>query len=94
MQGQDRHHMDQEAKDEKYKNLPGVRTGTTALGLVEHRGNQPFFHVPVFTTPIPKNGKFVTRNPNPLRGEGPSILWTRLAYNTKVGYGISCFLAA
>ena len=73
MQGQDRHHMDQEEKDEKYKNLPGVRTGTTALGLVEHRGNQPFFHVPVFTTPIPKNGKFVTRNPNPLRGFAASL---------------------
>ena len=73
MQGRDRHHMDQEEKDERYKNLPGVRTGTTALGLVEHRGNQPFFHVPVFTTPIPKNGKFVTRNPNPLRGFAASL---------------------
>ena len=73
MQGRDRHHIDQEEKDERYKNLPGVRTGTTALGLVEHRGNQPFFHVPVFTTPIPKNGKFVTRNPNPLRGFAASL---------------------
>ena len=71
MQGRERHHMQQE--DERYKNLPGVRTGTTALGLVEHRGNQPFFHVPVFTTPIPKNGKFVTRNPNPLRGFAASL---------------------
>ena len=73
MQGRDRHHIEQEEKDERYKNLPGVRTGTTALGLVEHRGNQPFFHVPVFTTPIPKNGKFVTRNPNPLRGFAASL---------------------
>jgi len=73
MQGRDRHHIEQGEKDERYNNLPGVRTGTTALGLVEHRGNQPFFHVPVFTTPIPKNGKFVTRNPNPLRGFAASL---------------------
>ena len=56
-----------------YHRLPGVQTGTTALGLVEHRGNQPIFHVPIFTTPIPKNGKFVTRNPDPLRGFAASL---------------------
>lgn len=51
-----------------YNSLPGVKTGTTAVGLVEHRDNsQPLFHVPVFTTPIPKNGQFLNLNPNPLR---------------------------
>ena len=50
-----------------YDKLPGVKTGTTAVGLVEHRdGNQPLFHVPIFTTPIPKNGKFINLNSNPL----------------------------
>lgn len=56
-----------------YQHLAGVQTGTTALGLVEHRGNQPFFHVPVFTTPIPKNGKFITTNENRLRGFAASL---------------------
>ena len=51
----------------QYDELPGVKTGTTAVGLVEHRdGNQPLFHVPIFTTPIPKNGKFINLNSNPL----------------------------
>lgn len=52
-----------------YRNLPGVKTGTTAVGLVEHRNNnQPLFHVPIFTTPIPKNGQFINMHHNPLRG--------------------------
>ena len=52
-----------------YNNLPGVQTGTTAVGLVEHRkNNQPIFHVPIFTTPIPKNGQFLNLKPNPLKG--------------------------
>ena len=56
-------------KGADYHNLPGVKTGTTAVGLVEHRNNnQPFFHVPIFTTPIPKNGQFINMNHNPLRG--------------------------
>lgn len=52
-----------------YSGLPGVRTGTTAVGLVEHRNNQlqPLFHVPIFTTPIPKNGQFISLHQNPLR---------------------------
>ena len=57
----------------EYKHLPGVQTGTTVLGLVEHRGNQPFFHVPIFTTPIPKNGKFLTTHSAPLRGFAASL---------------------
>jgi hypothetical protein len=56
-----------------YQGLPGVATGTAALGLVEQRNNQPFFHVPVFTTPIPSNGKFITANPDPLRGFAASL---------------------
>ena len=52
-----------------YNQLPGVKTGTTAVGLVEHRNNnQPLFHVPIFTTPIPKNGQFLNLNSNPIRG--------------------------
>ena len=52
-----------------YNQLPGVKTGTTAVGLVEHRNNnQPLFHVPIFTTPIPKNGQFLNMNSNPIRG--------------------------
>lgn len=52
-----------------YNQLPGVKTGTTAVGLVEHRNNnQPLFHVPIFTTPIPKNGQFLNINSNPIRG--------------------------
>jgi len=55
-------------KGADYHKLPGVRTGTTAVGLVEHRNNnQPFFHVPIFTTPIPKNGQFINLHHNPLR---------------------------
>ena len=47
--------------------LPGVRTGTTAVGLVEHRDHsQPLFHVPVFTTPIPNNGQFIRKEQSPL----------------------------
>jgi len=56
-------------KGADYQKLPGVKTGTTAVGLVEHRSNnQPFFHVPIFTTPIPKNGQFINLHHNPLRG--------------------------
>ena len=51
-----------------YSKLPGVKTGTTAVGLVEHKEGQPVFHVPVFTTPIPRNGQFLNLNQNPLRG--------------------------
>ena len=52
-----------------YNQLPGVKTGTTAVGLVEHRNNnQPLFHVPIFTTPIPKNGQFLNLKSNPIRG--------------------------
>ena len=52
---------------EWYSELPGVKTGTTAVGLVEHRdGSQPLFHVPVFTTPIPRNGQFIKLNPKPI----------------------------
>ena len=51
----------------RYLELPGVKTGTTAVGLVEHReGAQPLFHVPVFTTPIPRNGQFIKLNPKPI----------------------------
>ena len=91
MQGRDRHHLhlEEEERDERYKNLPGVRTGTTALGLVEHRGNQPFFHVPVFTTPIPKNGKFVTRNPNPLRGFAASLRNITSSLSQKLPAGLT-----
>ena len=50
-----------------YERLPGVKTGTTAVGLVEHRNNnQPLFHVPIFTTPIPKNGQFIKKDQSPL----------------------------
>ena len=50
-----------------YSRLGGVRTGTTAVGLVEHRDNsQPLFHVPIFTTPIPKNGQFIRKEQSPL----------------------------
>ena len=50
-----------------YERLPGVKTGTTAVGLVEHRNNnQPLFHVPIFTTPIPKNGQFIKKDQSTL----------------------------
>ena len=51
-----------------FNSLPGVKTGTTAVGLVEHRDHsQPLFHVPIFTTPIPKNGQFINLKPNPIQ---------------------------
>lgn len=51
--------------DDMYHHLPGVLTGTTAVGLVEHHPNisQPRFHPPIFTTPIPRNGHFIKLKP-------------------------------
>jgi len=68
------HHVQSQAirtrpKGEDFNKLPGVISGTTAVGIVEHRHKhqQPRFHVPIFTTPMPQNGKFVSRNLNPLQ---------------------------
>lgn len=41
-----------------------------------------------------KGRKTVIDSPDPPSAEGPNILWTLLAYKTKVGYGMSYFLAA
>ena len=54
----------EEAASPDLSSLAGVRTGTTAVGLVERDSrDQPVFRVPVFTTPIPHNGQFLGRQP-------------------------------